>query len=230
MSEMWKEGTLRSRLQNWVAGQNTPPWETTECQPTTRQQQEATHRSRTSQDHRVRTSGIGKRIRSVSPSVGRTPRHRPLLTVQIMIAGEEVDAVVDTGASAPVIGERIAKKLGCWKRARNVNVRQGDGSTLAGGKYVVNTTFKVFFEGSLLGRFTLDVEVLDIGKRDVILGLSWLEEQGFWVDTQARCLWKDLSGLVFPCSIRSIPSVSVLDIDLEPLEDGEILLIIDASE
>jgi len=38
---------------------------------------------------------------------------------------------------------------------------------------VVNTTFKVFSEGSLLGRFTLDAEVLDIGKRDFILGLSW---------------------------------------------------------
>jgi len=65
--------------------------------------------------------------------------------------------VVDTEASAPVIGERIARKLGCWKRTRKVKVRQGDGSTVAGGKYVVNTTFKVFSEGSLLGRFRLDV-------------------------------------------------------------------------
>jgi len=201
MSEIWKEGTLRSRLQNWVAGQNTPPWETTERQPTTCQQQEAMHRSRTSQDHRVRFRGIGKRIRSVSPTVRRTPRHKPLLTVRITIAGEEVDAVVDTGASAPAIGERITKKLGCWKKARKVKVPQGGGSTLAGGKYVVNTTFKVFSEGSLLSRFILDAEVLDIGKRDVILGLSWLEEHGFWVDTQARCPRKYLSGLVIPCSI-----------------------------
>jgi len=166
----------------------------------------------------------------VSPPVGRTPRHTPLLTVRFTIAGEEVDAKVDTGASAPVIGERIAKKLGCWKRARKVKVGQGDGSTLARGKYVVNTMFNVFSEGSLLGRFTLDTEVLDIGKRDVILGLSWLEEHGFWVHTQARCLRKDLSGLVIPCSIRWIPTISVLDLDLEPLEDGEILWIIDASE
>jgi len=122
--------------------------------------------------------------------------------VQITITGEEVDAVVDTGASALVIGERIAKKLGCWKRARKVKVRQGDGLTLAGGKYVVNTMFKVFSEGPLLGRFILDAEVLDIGKRDVILGLSWLEEHRFWVDRQARCLRKDLSALVIPCSIR----------------------------
>jgi len=154
----------------------------------------------------------------------------PLLTVRITIAGDEVEAVVDTGASGPVIGERIVKKLGCWKRARKVRVRQGDGSTLAGGKYVVNTTLKVFSEGSLLGRFTLDAEVLDIGKWDVILELSWLEEHRFWVDTQARCLRKDRSILVIPCSIRWIPSVTVLDLDLKPLEDGEIILIIDASE
>jgi len=184
----------------------------------------------TSQDHRVGIEGVGKQIKSVSPAVGQTPRHTPLLTVRITIVGEEVDAVVDTGASATVIGERIAKKLGCWKRARKVKVRQGDGSTLTGGKYVVNTTFKVFSEGSLLGRFTLDAEVLDMGKRDIILALSWLEEHGFWVDTQGRCLRKDLSGLVIPCSIRRIPSVSVLNLDLEPVEDGEILLIIDASE
>jgi len=67
---------------------------------------------------------------------------------------------------------------------------------------VVHTMFKVFSEGSLLSRFTLNTEVLDIGKRDVILGLSWLDEYGFWVDTQARCLRKDLSGLVIHCSIR----------------------------
>jgi len=220
---MWKEGILRSGLQDRVAGQNIPPLETTKRQPTTSQQQEATHRSSTPQDHGVRIREIGKRIRIMSPAVGRTPRHTRLLTVRITIAGEELDAVVDTGASAPVIGERIAKKLGCWKRASKVKVRHGDGSTLAGGKYVVNSMLKVFSKGSLLGRFTLDTEVLNIGRWDVILGLSWLEEHGFWVDTRARCLRKDLSGLVIPYSIRWIPSASVLNLDLEPLEDGEIL-------
>ena len=44
---------------------------------------------------------------------------------------------------------------------------------------MVNTTFKVFSEASVLDGFTLDAEVLDIGKRDVILGHSWLEEYGF---------------------------------------------------
>jgi len=72
--------------------------------------------------------------------------------------------VVNMGPNTPVMGERIAKKLGCWKRARKVRVRQGDRSTLASGKYVVNIVFKVFSEGSLLGRFILDTEVFYIGK------------------------------------------------------------------
>jgi len=50
---------------------------------------------------------------------------------------------------------------------------------MAGGKYMVNTTCKIFSEGSLLSRFRLDAEVLNIGKQDINLGLSWLEEYGF---------------------------------------------------
>ena len=32
------------------------------------------------------------------------------------------------------------------------------------------------------------------------------------------------------CSVRWIPSVTVLDLDLMPLEDGEIVLLIEATE
>jgi hypothetical protein len=163
-------------------------------------------------------------------AVGRTPRHTPLLTVRILIAGEEVEAVVDSGASAPVVGKRLAIRLGVWKRARKVRVRQGDGSHISGGNFVVNATFDILdSSSSFLGKFSMDAEVLDIGKKDVILGLSWLTENGFLVDTQDRCLRKVSSGLVVPCSVRMIPSVMTLDME-EPLEDGEIVLIIDASE
>jgi len=51
-------------------------------------------------------------------------------------------------------------------------VKQGDGSTLSGGNYVVNSSFRIYSKSSLLGKFSLDAEVLDIGKKDVILGLS----------------------------------------------------------
>ena len=36
---------------------------------------------------------------------------------------------------------------------------------------------------SVLGKFAMDAEVLDIGNRAVILGLYWLTENGFSVDT-----------------------------------------------
>ena len=60
--------------------------------------------------------------------------------VKVHLAGEEVGAVVDTGASSSVGGKRLARKLGIWKRAKKVKVRQGDRSSL-GGNFVVNTTF-----------------------------------------------------------------------------------------
>ena len=55
-------------------------------------------------------------------------------------------------------------------------------------------------------------------------------ENGFLVDTRERCLRNAIPGLVIPCSVRQIPLVAVLDQDLEPLEDGEMMLTIDASE
>ena len=143
---------------------------------------------------------------------------------------------MDCAASTPVVGKRIAKKLGVWKRARKVNVRQGDGSHLSGGNFIVNTSFKVFdlvsspTSPTVLRKFSLDAEVLHIGNQDCILGLSWLSENVFRVDTQARCLRNTISRLVIPWTVRWIPSVTVLHLDLEPLEDGEIVLIIDGSE
>ena len=130
----------------------------------------------------------------------------------------------------------MARKLGVWNRARTVNVRQGDGSHLSGGNFIVNTSFKVFDLVSsttsppVLCMFSLDAEVLDIGNQDCILGSSWLTENGFLVDTQDPCLRNAISGLVLACSVRWSPSVTVLDLDLEPLADGELMLIIDASE
>jgi len=47
---------------------------------------------------------------------------------------------------------------------------------------MVNAMFKVFSEGSLLGRFTLDAGVLDIGNRDVVLGPFGWKNMGFgWI-------------------------------------------------
>ena len=67
--------------------------------------------------------------------------------------------------------------------------------------------FKVIDSSLVLGKFGMDAQVLDIGNRDVILGLSWLTENGFSVDTQHRCLWNVNTGQVIPCSVRWIPEV-----------------------
>ena len=71
---------------------------------------------------------------------------------------------------------------------------------------------------------------MDIRNKDCILGLSWLTQNAFFLDTQERCLRNAISGLVIACSVRWIPSVTVLYWDLEPLEDGEIVIINDDSE
>ena len=110
----------------------------------------------------------------------------PLLTVKLHLAGEEIEAVVDTGASASVVGKHLARKLGIWKKVRKIKVRQGDGSS-GRGNFVLNTTFKVMDLSSVLGKFAMDAEVLYIGNTYVILGLSWLPENGFSVDTEKRC-------------------------------------------
>ena len=98
--------------------------------------------------------------------------------LRIQLAVEEVEAIVDFAASILLVGKGLAKKLGVWKRARKVNVREGDGSHLSGGNFIVNTSFKVFdFVSSpasptVLAKFSIAAEVLDIGNKDCILGLS----------------------------------------------------------
>ena len=101
---------------------------------------------------------------------------------------------------------------------------------------MVKTLFNVFdfvsapTSATVLGKFSLDAEVLDIGNEDCILGFSWLTENGFLVDSQERGLQNAISGLVIPSYVTWIPSVPVLYLDLEPLGDGEIVLIVGASE
>ena len=60
----------------------------------------------------------------------------------------------------------------------------------------MNRTFKVMELSSILCKFAMGAEVLDIGNRDVILGLSWLTENGLSVDTQDRCLRNVNTGQV----------------------------------
>jgi len=45
-----------------------------------------------------------------------------------------------------------------------------------------------------------------------------------------RCLRNVSTGLVILCSVHWIPTVSLINLEEEPLEDREVLLILDASE
>ena len=107
-----------------------------------------------------------------------------------------------------MVGKRLATKLGVWRRARKVHVSQPEGSHLSVGNFIVNTSFKVFVlvssptSPTVLCKFSLDAEVLDIGNKDCILGFSCLTENAFFVAPQERCLRNAISGLVIPCSIR----------------------------
>lgn len=59
---------------------------------------------------------------------------------------------------------------------------------------IINTSFKVINSSLVLGMFSIDTEVLEIGNKDVISVLSYLAENGFSVDTHDRCLRNSITG------------------------------------
>ena len=84
--------------------------------------------------------GFVKQISSASLVVRCTTQHTSLLTVTIHLAGEEVVAVVHTGASGSVVEKGLVCKLDIWQRAKKVEVRQMD-ARLSVGSFIVNTWF-----------------------------------------------------------------------------------------
>ena len=143
------------------------------------------------------------------------------MTVPIKIAGTIVEAVIDCGASGPVVGRTIACRMGIWKRVRKINIRQADGTKIKGGHYVVNTSF--VFPGAIGGpisaenqdhnfnKFPLDAEVFDIGQKDVVLDLSWLKENNFSVDIPNSQIIS-ATGVIIPCTVCKIPSIQLFSI------------------
>ena len=223
--EVWKKQSLGTGLQGTIISKNTCiRWQ---CKLGASSEEEEVL-WRTPQDHRAWFKrGFVKRIRSTSVAVGRTLLHIPLLTVKLHLAEEEIETVVDTGASALVVGKRLACKLGIWKRVREVKFRKEDGSYLV-GNLVVHTTFKAMDSSSVLRKFAMDTEVLHIRNRDVLLEFSRLMENRFSVDTQYRCLRNVNPGQVIPCSVWRIPKVLIME--EAPPEGDKILTIIDARE
>ena len=154
----------------------------------------------------------------------------------IQLAVQEVAALVDCVASAPVVGKWWPKKLGVCKRADKVKVRQCAGSHLSRVNFTMNRSFKVFdlvatpTLPTVSCEFSLDAEVFEIRNDDSMLGLHSLAENATLVDSQERRMRKAIPDLVISSSMRWIASVSVLDLYLEPLMDGDIVLLIDTLE
>ena len=156
-----------------------------------------------------------------------------------------MEAVVDIAATALVVGKGIAKHLGVLKRAQKAVVWQANRSKVKRGKVIVNTSFVILhiqlpsstsfpnFTSILSSnlspsKFSLDAEVFDLRHKDIILGLSWLCENGFSVDIPNSCLFNSVTGITISCTTHNIPSITLCSIDNEKfeLEEGEILLIL----
>ena len=56
------------------------------------------------------------------------PPYTPRLPVKLQIGGKVVKVVVDFEESALIGGKRLVYKLGIWKRAKKVTIRQKHGS------------------------------------------------------------------------------------------------------
>lgn len=121
-----------------------------------------------------------KPVRCPSAAVGRTPRHTTRLAVRIQLAVEDIEGIVHCAGSVSEVGQRIAQKLVGCKTAFKYHVGQGDGSHLFAGNFIVNTWFNVFdfvtcgTSATVVGRYSLDAEVLDIENKDCMSGLFWL--------------------------------------------------------
>ena len=87
------------------------------------------------------------------------------------------------------------------ERPRKVKVRKGDGSVLV-GNFLMSTLFQAMDSSAVLGKFDTATKVLDGVNRDVILELSWLTENRFFLDTHDGCLRNVHGGQVIPGSVR----------------------------
>ena len=152
----------------------------------------------------------------------------------------KVEAVIDTAATAPVISWKLGKQLGLARRRLLVKIIQADSKNLSGGSYIGNSSFRFLGQDPIsvtpiltstlpplpqLTKWSLDMEVLDIGRRDLILGLSWLEEHRFLVDTiRKQLIRKD--GFKVSCRKRKIAQIMVMEGNIE---EGDTMLLVDAA-
>ena len=129
-----------------------------------------------------------------------------------------VGALIDSGASAPVMSLEVAEMLGWEKREQPIRMTQADGTKLESGQ-IIYTQFSI---GNR--EFQLNAEVLDIGSRQLVIVLSLLRENGFILDRIKRTLTRS-DGYSIQCS--EVPKVTPFDNDL--LDEGDLIMVLDVA-
>ena len=167
------------------------------------------------------------------------PRHDPLLTIEVIfktlahktsihrtsiqsVANTvSITALIDSGASAPVMSPELANKLGYKDKGYLTRMTQADGTKLE-SHYMVSAQFTI---GSSLRLWQVDAEVLPIGNRQLILGLSWLRENGLSLDPIKRTLTG--SNCNISCSKLQLPMITL--VESLTLENADCVMILDAT-
>ena len=138
------------------------------------------------------------------------PCHYPLLTVDVKFhvpwtkSMISVKALIDSGASAPVISPKLAERLGCQPRKCYIRMTQANGTKLVSCRMI---STKLCMRNR---EFQLDAAVLNLGERQLVIGLSWLRENGFILDPVKRTLEK--AGCVVQCSELNLLKVTFVEL------------------
>ena len=138
--------------------------------------------------------------------------------------------LIDTGCTGAAVGRRFAEKLGkdevfVRKDAGRVKIRQGDGSVMKGGELAVASDIKFGFSGT---QRKLEADVLELGDRDVIVGMSWLQENGAQIDCEKYSVtFRD--GEIWQCEPYPLPTVTLGGWE-DVLEEAKCLMLLAADD
>ena len=179
----------------------------------------------------LRIQSLIHRREKIKRSVTHSGQDSSLLTVTVVLKGGiRAEAVIDTAASGPVVNTELADKIGTLRRLTKAKISQADGNKLRGGNQVVNTSFSFISASntSASSAFNLDAEVLDMGPREMVLGLSWLQEHDFCIDTVGKKIWREKDGIQIWCRERLIPKIEILKLG-EWFNRDETIIILDAT-
>ena len=132
-------------------------------------------------DNFKQETGYSKR----SSGLGRwtPPKHAPLMRVQARIGGVWATVVVYTENTGVFMGETFAGKLGrsqvfAVKEGYENRINQADGSWMKETGKVAKTVIKVRKERTM----ELEADVLELGGRDLIVGMAWLIKEEAVID------------------------------------------------